>query len=343
MERYKKEVDALHASDTLRQSIADLPRQTPQKKKSGRHVGALVAVIAVVLAVSVIGVPSLFTATRKAGNAAYDSAVESKSISRGGSVYDNAAPELSEEAFYDVASASKTDALAANLPANRKLIRDAELRVETKQYDDFLSSVTTRLSALGGYVQSTDSSTNYNGSRYATLVFRIPADQLDSFLSYVSEIGTVTSQTTSVQDVTDDYIDLESRVKALETEQETLLGLLKKAEDLSDALEIQSRLSEVRASLESYKGKLKALDGQIDYSTVTVYLDEVERVTAPEGKTFLQQVYSNLSENLYNIGQGFRNFGIGFLSNLPYIFLWLFFIGVIVLIVVRIVRKRRRR
>ena len=345
MKQYKQEVDALHASDTLRQTIERIPAQasgTSRRKIGGRRFSALAAVLAVVLAVGVIGVPSVFVATRRTGKAADSAMIEENYAAQRNSY--GAAENASAEAFsyIDTKSTVSGGASVSNrLPANRKLIRDAELSVETKHYDAFLSSVNAQLSALGGYIQFTDSDTTYSGSRCCTLIFRVPADKLDAFLAHVSETGTVTSQSTSVQDVTDDYIDLESRVKALETEQETLLALLQKADSLTDTLEIQDRLSEVRASLESYKGKLKALEGQIDYSTVTIYLEEVERVSPPEGKTFMQQVRANLSENLYSIGQGFRSFGIAFLSNLPYIFLWLVLIGVVVLVVVLIVRRRK--
>ena len=342
MKQYIEEVDALQASETLRQSIADLPRQAAKKKPNGRRFAAIAAVIAVVLIAGIIGVPSVFLATRKAGSSADYMAADQKSYAVAENDYAYGETyEMPEEAVF-TSQTAKPAGMPTELPAGRKFIRDADLSVETKEYDTFLSSVSEHLSALGGYVQSTESNAYYSGNRYSTLIFRVPADKLDTFLEQVSALGTVTSQSTSVKDVTDDYIDLDSRVKALETEQATLLSLLEKADSLADALEIQNRLSEVRASLESYKGKLKALEGQIDYSNVTIRLEEVERVTPPEGKTFFQQVRANLTENLYSIGQGFRSFGITFLSGLPYILLWLFFIGIIVLIVVLIVRKRRR-
>lgn len=349
MKRYKEEVDALHADDALRQSIAALAQNTPApvKKKPGRHIAVIAAVLAVVLLVGVIGVPAMFAVTRKSATdemAAYGS-VSDRNDSFG--EYAESVAVDTSDYKYTAASAtartSEEDAAAAALPADRKLIRDAELNVETKTYDQFMTDVNKQVAALHGYVQSTDAGTNYSGSRYSTMVLRIPADSLDAFLQFVAEAGTVTYESTSVQDVTDDYIDIESRIAALETEQQTLLDLLKKAEDLTDTLEIQDRLSEVRGSLESYKGRMKALESKIAYSAVTIRLEEVERITPPEGKTFFEQVRANLSDNLYSIGQGFRSFAIGFLSGMPYILLWLVFIGVIVLVAVLIVRRIRRR
>lgn len=86
----------------------------------------------------------------------------------------------------------------------------------------------------------------------------------------VSEIGNVTQKNESVEDVTLQYVDVESRKKALETEQERLMELLSSAENMEDLLAIESKLSEVRYELENYGSQLRMLDNQIDYSTVNV-------------------------------------------------------------------------
>ena len=354
MKAYKEEVDALHAPDTLKQAIANLPKEAKPKKTRTRRIAAVAAVLAVVLLTGFISMPMLFSVQKSAGQLAYDSVSGSGSYDRN---YAYAPAENSYDSDesagygssaknvgYDGESVStETSAAQKNtLPADRKLIRNAELNVETKDFDVFCSAVQKKAAELSGYVESTVSGTRYGDMRYTNLVLRIPAEQLDVFLQSVSQIGTVTYENTSMRDVTDDYIDVESRLAALETEQETLLDLLKQAKSLSDTLEIQDRLTTVRGELESYKGQLKALDSKIDYSTVTMTVDEVERVTTPESKSFWTQVRQNLSDNLYSIGQSARNFAIGFLSGLPYIFIWLVFIGVVVAVVVLIRRKRRR-
>ena len=343
MKRYKEEVDALHAGDALKAQIAALPQSVKPKRANVRRIAAIAAVLVVVLIAGVVSTPLLFSAQKMAAreNAAYDSAAYDA-----GAGYYDAMPTENEKSQYGYTAdfrAEETNTTASPaLPSGRKIIRNAVLGVETKAFDEFHTAVLQKVAALQGYVESSDRGA-FGSMRYENLVLRIPADSLDAFLESVASIGTVTSQETSVQDVTDRYVDVKSRLAALETEQETLLALLAKAQKLSDILEIQDRLTEVRGTLESYKAQLQALDSQIDYSTVTMTVNEVDRVTPPEQEGFFSEVRQNLSENLYAIGQGLRSFAVWFLSSLPYIALWLVAIGAVVLVAVLVHRRRRRK
>ena len=332
--RYKEEMDALQASDSLKKSIATM--QAP-KKHYGKRIAALAAAIVIVLFAGVVSIPAL----TKSG-ASYDknSSIDEMALSEDfDGLYDYTSGDKEIAAG---ATSQSQNFTAADLPAGRKLIRNAELRVETKTFDSFYDAVLKQVSALSGYIQSTEVSDYADNARYASVVVRVPADQLDTFLQSVSALGTVTWQSTDVKDVTDEYVDVESRIAALETEQTTLLELLKKADSLTDVLEIQGRLTEVRSTLETYKAQKKALDSQIDYSAVTLEIQEVERVTPVEQSSFFGQVRQNLSDNLYSIGQSLRGAALWFLSSLPYIALWLVGIGAVVLVVVLVRRKRRR-
>lgn len=349
MKQYKAEVDALHASDTLKARIAALPRKTTRPKKFvGRRFAAVAAVIASVLLVGAVISPLLFGYQKSADNCSpaygYEYAADYPGDGFLSDSAKSAAPQeaaASADAMYGGVEANGASAAQSALPAGRKLIRNAELDVQTKTFDDFCTAVRQKTAALSGYEESSESGAYSNDTRYATIVLRIPASRLDAFLQSVSELGTVTSQSTSMQDVTDEYIDIESRLAALETEQETLLALMKKSDKLTDTLEIQDRLAEVRGRLESLKGQLKALESQVDYSKVTLSVTEVQRVTLPESRSFWTQVRQNLSDNLYSIGQGLRSFAINLLSALPYLALVLIPAAVIVAIVV-LVRKKRK-
>ncbi len=234
----------------------------------------------------------------------------------------------------------------AALAASRKLIRNASLEVQTKGFDTFLAQLEANADKIGGYVERSEvrgDNYNYVSDRYAYLVLRIPSTDFDAFISGVSEIATVTSKEIGLQDVTSSYVDTESRIKALETEQESLLSLLKKAINVSEVIEIQDRLTQVRGELESYKGQLKLYDEQIAYSTITVNVYEVERVTLPEQEGFLDEVKERLSDNLYDIGEGFRELAVWFISSLPYLAMFAVAVVAFVLIVRAAVKKRRKK
>ena len=208
-----------------------------------------------------------------------------------------------------------------------------------------LSNLSEKTAELGGYIENSSVSGHsyyYNNTRYASYTIRIPTAELNQFVDVVSEIGNVTQKNESVEDVTLQYVDVESRKKALETEQERLMELLSSAENMEDLLAIESKLSEVRYELENYGSQLRMLDNQIDYSTVNVDVDEVERITETGEKSFFAEIKYRFGDSLYQVGRGIRSFVIGFLGSLPIIFVWVV-IAAVVVIVVRSIRKKRKK
>ena len=227
----------------------------------------------------------------------------------------------------------------------RKLIKDVSMTIQTTSFDEFIASLQTEIDQQSGFVQSstiTGNSYTSTSYRHATIVTRIPAGNLDQFTGQVSALGKVTSKTENVKDVTMSYVDVESHIKALQTEQESLLKLMESATKLDDIIKIQDRLTNVRTDLESYETKLRTYNDLISYSTVTMNISEVTRVTDTESKGFWQQIGSKFINNLYHIGRGFRGFFIWFIGNSPILLL----IAAAVLIVIACIRfhkKRKRR
>lgn len=232
------------------------------------------------------------------------------------------------------------------LQNSRKLIRDASLSIQTKKFDEYLSAFEGNVSSSGGYIQSSDISGNgygYTNERYAEITARIPSEKLDEFLDGIAENAVITSKNISVRDVTSDYIDTESKIKALETEQDALLQILSKAETVSDTIEVQSRLSEVRGEIESYKSRIKTYDELISYSTVTVDIREVEVVTYVENTGYFTEIKERLTENLHSLLLGLRSFSIWFITSLPYFVVFGIIIFIAVFVIIKIKKKRKSR
>lgn len=144
--------------------------------------------------------------------------------------------------------------------SDRKMIRDAELTVETKKFDAFLTALEKKVVEMEGYIESSSvNNEGYSkGYRRATFVARIPSDSLDGFLNAIGKLGSISHKSITTNDVTGEYIDAESRVAALKTEQASLMELLKTATKLDDILEIQDRLSDVTPSLNFIRRRLTA-------------------------------------------------------------------------------------
>lgn len=232
----------------------------------------------------------------------------------------------------------------------RKLIKNVDMNVETETFEELLATVQDKTRKLGGYIEQ---SYTYNGSSYygrgvrnASLTVRIPAEKLDEFLSAVSEVSNVISRNESVSDVTLQYVDMESRKKALLAEQDRLLELLGRVETIEDIISLESRLSEVRYQLESMESQLRTMDNQVSYSTVYLSIEEVTKLTPVKEQTVWEKISTGLADNMNDLGNGILNFGIGLIVSLPYII----FCGAVVLaailfiwLIVRSVRKKRQR
>ena len=144
------------------------------------------------------------------------------------------------------------------------------------------------------------------------------AEQLDKFLENVAKGASVVSKTDSVSDVTLKYVDMESHLKALRTEEESLMRLLSEAKSVEDIITVQDRLTQVRYEIESYESQLRTMDNLIDYATVTMTVREVEIETdIGNNPTVWQEIGSNLSETMYDIGHFFRGLFVFLVSALP--------------------------
>lgn len=224
---------------------------------------------------------------------------------------------------------------------NEKIIKTVDLEVQTKEYDAYISALTASISANGGYVEKSEADMGgyYDSNRYSTYVARIPADKLDAFLAAAGENGKIVSKTENQENVTLEYVDLESRISAYKTEKETLTNLLEKAESLENVLSIQERLSEVNYQIESYTSQLRVLENRVSYSTVTLRIREVERVTEAE-PTLWQRIKNSFLDNVDNLVDGLGDIAVGVLGGLPIILPVAAAIIIVIAVIRKLIKKR---
>ena len=205
--------------------------------------------------------------------------------------------------------------------ADRKLIRNMALSLETTAFDDFMANVESQANGMGGYVEdsSISGSSGHPTQRNGYLTVRIPADRLDEFADSITGSATVLNRSTSVSDVTLQYSDLESHIEALKIEQKTLMDMLAKAEEIETVLAIQNQLTNVRYELESYGSQLKLMENQVSYSTVNIDVSEVEIPTSIESDTFGNKVVRTFRNSMSGFAHGLESFLVWFLGNIVFI------------------------
>ena len=229
--------------------------------------------------------------------------------------------------------------------SDRKLIKQQEYSVETKAFTEFVDALEGVVADSGGYVEYSDISgeeSEYGDYRYARYTLRIPADRLDNFKGKMKEMANVTHISEQVEDVTLDYVDTESHISALKTEQESLMAMLEKAETLEDIMLIQHELTEVRYQLESYESRKRTYDSRIQYSSIEMTVREVERETKVSD-SFGAQLKERLIGNLYDVKEGFRSLALWLIGGLPYWILLAIMAAVGVFIVQKIKKTERKK
>lgn len=157
--------------------------------------------------------------------------------------------------------------------AERHIIYTASMVLSVFNVDDAREKAEAIPDTVGGYVASVDPS---------RIVLRIPSGKLKTVMASIGGLGVVEHRSLVAQDVTDEYLDLETRIRVLEETQLQMMELLSKARTVQEALEVRKALDDITMELEVLKGQLRQMANRVAFSTLT--LDLVERgphTTAP--------------------------------------------------------------
>lgn len=251
------------------------------------------------------------------------------------------AMDMAEEEFYaDEERAYSEDVQYSDTPntVDRKVIKTAylELEVEKGKFEKVLFDITRLAERNGGFVSHTQSYSDSEGNLTSgSITIRIPHDQYNPALDTLKEMGTVKSISVSGQDVTQEYTDLESRLRNLEAQEIILLDLMEQSRDVSDSIEVQGELSYVTEQIEIIKGRMNYLDNMVSFSTIDIYLFEPQPISDDPGWGFLEA----LRRGLRGAVSVFNGILVFVIAASPIIA----FIAIVLVIVWLIIRGRRRR
>lgn len=265
-----------------------------------------------------------------------------------------------EEFAYDTVATTEAGGGAAETPEpddsvadyTAKIIYTASVSIETTEFDKAVAALENQVQKIGGFVESSNvtGDTQYNAdgtttvvNRWAYYTVRIPCDHFESFLHETEGFGNVTSTSRDAQNVTSAYTDYEARLSSLNTQEERLLDMLAKSEDVETLIALEQRLSDVRYEIESIERNLRNYDMQIKYSTVNLDLREVEvyTPTVPVRRTFGQKLADSLSDGWNGFTRGIQNVILGLASALPALIL-LAVITAAVIVCIKKARKKRK-
>jgi hypothetical protein len=244
------------------------------------------------------------------------------------------------EGMAAVEEAAEEPGYGSDLPSNldRKIIKSAyiELEIESGKFESSLFKISSLAEQNGGFVSNTQSYSDSEGNLTSGRInIRIPCGNFDFVVDKVRAIGTVESISMSGQDVTQEYVDLESRLRNLKVQEEVLLDLMSQSKTVADSIEVQRELSYVQGEIEVIKGRMNYLDTMISFSTIDVYLHEPEPIRTTPGWGF----FNALKRGLRGAVKVFNGIVVFLIVMSPVLVL----IAIILIIVWLIIRARKRR
>lgn len=224
---------------------------------------------------------------------------------------------------------------------NAKVIRRANMDMQTKDFDSATAALAQLVEDLEGYFESRDL---YNRGSYrsGSFVVRVPVASFDTFCTQVGQLCHLTYFSAADQDISEQYYDTEARLTTQRTKLERLQELLRKAESMEDIITIESAISETELQIEYLTGSLRKYDSLVDYGTIHVNIDEVYRLSNEEEPvtTFGGRLSRAFTNGLKNIVDSMEDFAVFLAYN------WLtllVLLGAAVLVVRVVVKSRKKR
>jgi hypothetical protein len=250
----------------------------------------------------------------------------------------NKSPVAAQQVSLDQADKSQT----APVPVERKIIRNAELTLEADVPDEAQDKINAIAESKGGFViesQKQSSDTKATKTDVINLTVRVPSAKFDEALAEIRKTASrVILENVKGQDVTEEFIDIEARLKTQKALEAQFLEIMKQAKTVEDALNVQREIAEVRAGIEKIEGRKRFLENQSEFSTLKI------RLQAPT-------VFSASSSGFfYQLGQAFSS---GFSAAMSFVLLlvtmivallpFLVFIVLPTYLVIRYFLRKRRR
>jgi hypothetical protein len=236
---------------------------------------------------------------------------------------------------------------AVSVPeAPRMIVRNANMHMEASS-DEFgfaVDSLRQVNNIFGGYIEGSHLRNIENrqiGRSWGifTITLRVPVAEFDRVIEHIERMANVTHLSETTQDVTDRFYDMESRLRARLVEEERVLAFIEEAANIQELLALERRLADVRTQIQSYRSQMAHLADRAAYSSVFVELREILEFEDEEPTTLAGRLASAFGDSASGTLTFFQEILIFFAAAvIPLVFL-----GLIALVVVRIVIKRRKK
>ncbi|MDP2624633.1 MAG: DUF4349 domain-containing protein, partial [Candidatus Peregrinibacteria bacterium] len=192
-----------------------------------------------------------------------------------------------------------------------KVIKTASLTMDVKDTAEVIDSVTSIAGAYDGFVQNSETWLQSDETTAGYITLRVDSEYFEEAMDDIKALATVIqSESISGQDVTEDYVDLQARLVNLQAEEEQYLNILDEAYTVEDLLSVSDYLAAVREDIEVIQGRLKYLENQTDYSTISIWVYEEASLLVPTSDWQPVVVAKQAFNRLVEVGQNLVNLSI---------------------------------
>ena len=251
-----------------------------------------------------------------------------------------AAPQLRKVLMTETTKAEETAQ-----PADRKIIRDADITIEVASTNEAQHRVTSIAEAHGGFVVTSESKQRESADPAQRtldfkLVVRIPANQFGGAFDEIKKLATnVLEEKATGQDVTEEFIDLEARIKTQKALEVQFLEIMRQANKVADALEVQRQIAEVRTDIERLEGRKRFLENRTSLATITVNIQAPKPIIATTPTGFGHSLRTAVSDSIELASGMFLFFVRALILMVPL----LIFVVLPFVVVIRYAMRRARR
>ena len=196
-----------------------------------------------------------------------------------------------------------------------KIIRTVYAEIESVRFDETIDMIDQLLARHNGFIEHSNISgvsgearhSGWNTLRSASFTLRIPVGQLDAVRANLDNLGNVVQRENNAENITAMFIDTQSLLNQLRVEEEALLDMLARAEDVPDLILIGEHLRNVRYQIESLTTTLNNWQRQVDYSTLILWIREVEEYTERTQPPYWARIGDGFMTTIRGVGRFFMN------------------------------------
>lgn len=210
---------------------------------------------------------------------------------------------------------SVSEALTPKTKVTQKLIKTSYLTFETESVEETYQSIKKKLVALNGYIQNDNTSKEYDRINRSLLI-RIPNMNFQPLVDSITKsVKSLDQRDIQLRDVTEEFVDLEARLKAKRKLEERYLQLLVKANSVKDMLEIEHQVAQIREEIEAKQGRLNYLKNKVSLSTIHLNFYEMTQMTIAPSQSYVNRLWRAIKGGFNGIGE----FIIGMVYIWPFI------------------------